>query len=242
MMGRGSWGNLTMPGIWDLDDDDKAETLYPIPLGCWPQAQSAKSGFHQKLFVLIAFLIITVMRYLHHCHQTHHHWKSPVDHHWEDRWAPQAVCWADPLETQRSEGPASDDISPTYHTIVHWWWWRWKWRCNHCWLSVSTQSKRTYLYPKHCQPQKLPLLPQGLWSFQTSPEMAAGAPACLCWKLSKYIVIVSFNFDLFLLWLCSYFAKFIFCCLQGWQSFCVRLELGRWQNLTCPEQSGFTES
>ena len=55
-------------------------------------------------------------------------------------------------------------------------------------------------------------------------------------------MIVSFNFDLFLLWLCSYSAKFIFCCLQGWQSFCVRLELGRWQNLTCPEQSGFTES
>ena len=119
MMGRGSWGNLTMPGIWDLDDDDKAETLYPIPLGCWPQAQSAKSGFHQKLFILIAFLIITMMRYVHHCHQTHHHWKSPVDHHWEDRWAPQAACWADPLETQRSEGPASDDISPTYHTIQY---------------------------------------------------------------------------------------------------------------------------
>ena len=69
MMGRGSWGNLTMPGIWDLDDDDKAETLYPIPLGCWPQAQSAKSGFHQKLFILIAFLIITMMRYVHHCLQ-----------------------------------------------------------------------------------------------------------------------------------------------------------------------------
>ena len=85
----------------------------------------------------------------------------------------------------------------------------------------------TNLYLKHCQRVELPLLlSQGLWAFQTSPELMRLAELLLC-EIAFY-----FNLNFFTIFLKH--VLIMFWCLLGWQGCCVRL---RAWSMTKPHMS-----